>query len=411
MRSRHPAVLVIEGSDFETFPAGGQLAMAQALMKLFGERLALVGMSRGTEPTGCWIQKEISGTSYQFFSVLRRRPSGKRPLVPARLMFYAALRGFKKEILSSGCKAAFIQAPEALFAVSHWQWDSLCYWFAGIENPLKTSRYQFAKPFSRLFDAAWFSALDRANVVLAAADETAISSLISRSNGRLNRKRLTQLPTCVDTSVFQPAPIHSVRMELGISSNCTVFVTAGRISRLKGWELLLDAFEAFLRKDRNSFLFFVGDGEDRSVLEAQIDRRNLASRVEVTGFQKPSRVASYLNSADVVVFGSFIEGWSVAMLEALACGKAIVSTDVSGAGAMIRDAENGFVVKDRNPETFAAAMGSALDLPQAKYVSTSIATGFDLATLGDRLATCWYPFRKDDYEPSQSHSNLTLLGS
>jgi glycosyltransferase involved in cell wall biosynthesis len=369
--------------------------MARALTKLFGDRLALVGMNRGGGPTGCWIQKEISGSPYLFFSVSRREPSGKRPFIPARLGFYTALRSFKKEILSLGCKAAFIQAPEALFAVSDWGWDSLCYWFAGVENPLKMSRYKFAKPLWRLFDKAWFSALDRASVVLAAADESAINSLVSRSNGRLRRERLIQLPTCVDTSFFCPAPVYSARAELGLPANCPMFVTVGRIGRLKGWELLLAAFEHFLRSNRQALLLFVGDGEDRYRLQSQINARGLESNVYVTGFQSPTRVGYYLNAADAVIFGSFQEGWSVAMLEALACGKAIVSTEVSGAKAMIRPGQNGFIVEDRNPLKFAHAMEKALSLTQAGPVSTSIAASFSVTQMGETLARVWHPFRLD----------------
>jgi glycosyltransferase involved in cell wall biosynthesis len=389
----NPSVLLIEGSDFETFPAGGQLSMVRGLMKVFGRQVALVGMSRGDGPIGCWTTKQIGGSSYLFFPVCRRRASAAKPLVPARFTFYLALRRFKRRILSLGCRAAFLQAPEALFAVSRWNLD-ICYWFAGVENPLQTSRYRFAKRLSQRFDRAWFTALDRASVVLAAADESAIRSLVSRSDGRLSSERVIQFPTRVDTSVFHAISAHSARLELGIPTGCRVFVNPGRISRFKGWELLLDAFEEFLRRDRDSFLFFVGDGEDRSRLEAQISLRALHSRVRVTGFQQQSQVALYINAADVVAFGSFVEGWSVAMLESLACGKAIVSTDVSGAKTMIQPGQNGFIVDGRNPLHFADALEAAFGLADARQVSTSIASRFALTQLGDALANLWPPFRR-----------------
>src|SRR5258708_4001168 len=108
-----PSVLLIEGSDYTTFPAGGQFAMARCLMKIFGDRLALVGMTAGEEPIGHWTRKEISGVAYWFFPVCQRELSAKRPLVPARAQFFAGLRRYRANIQSLGCKAAFIQAPEA----------------------------------------------------------------------------------------------------------------------------------------------------------------------------------------------------------------------------------------------------------------------------------------------------------
>jgi glycosyltransferase involved in cell wall biosynthesis len=279
-----------------------------------------------------------------------------------------------------------------------------------VENHLKASRYPFAKPLWRLCDKALFKALDRASVVLAAADENAMNALVSRSNGRLPRERLIQCPTSVDTSLFHPVAARNVRAELGIPENCTVFVTTGRIGRFKGWELLLDAFEEFLDRSRNALLFFVGDGEDRSLLQAQIEKRDLHTQVKITGFQKPSQVASYLNAANVILSGSRLEGWSVAMLEALACGKAIVSTEVSGATAMIKPGLNGFIVKDRNPLKFAEAMESALHLANAEQVSTSIASGFDLAQLRERLVSVWAPFRSREHEGSQGRTDTAQVG-
>jgi len=367
--------------------------MARALMKLFGDRLALVGMNRGEERVGHWTQKEIDGGSYYFFPACRREFSAKRPLVPARLQFYAGLRRYREAILSLGCRAAFIQASEALLAVSRWKWETVCFWFPGAANPLKVSRYLYAKPLARLFDTALFAALDRVDVILAAADEDGIDTLIARSNRRLTRERLKPLPTCVDTSEFRPTPIENARAQLGIPSNAKVLVNTGRIARLKGWELLVDAFEEFRHRNADSLLFFVGDGEDRYLLERRVRALNLEERVKTTGFQKPHGIASYLNAADAAIFGSFQEGWSVSMLEALACGKPIVTTNVSGAEGMVIPGQNGFIVSNRNPVSFAEAIQNALRLANARYVSTSVASSFDLIRLGERLASTWPPLR------------------
>jgi glycosyltransferase involved in cell wall biosynthesis len=260
-----------------------------------------------------------------------------------------------------------------------------------LEYTVKVSRYWYARQFCKVFDRWMFSALDRASVVLAAADENAILKLVARSRGRLERDRLVSLPTCVDTTVFHPASMDDARAALGIPGDRTVFVNSGRIGRFKGWQLLLDSLEEYLRKDPRAMLLFVGDGEDRAAVQASIDARDLQASARITGFQSPRQVAAYLNAANVAVFGSFVEGWSAAMLEALACGKPMVSTDVSGVKSMVAAGENGFIVNGRNAADFAEAMDKALHLANAERVSTSIAAEFDLPHLGASLGRLWPP--------------------
>jgi glycosyltransferase involved in cell wall biosynthesis len=383
-----PDVLLIEGSDFDSFPAGGQLSMARSLMKIFPGRLALVGIGSSPEH-GRWTTKQIGGIRYPFFPAAYREPSPKKPLIPARASFYAALRRHREGILSSGCRAAFLQSPEVLLAVSAWGWESLCFRFAGTENPLNCSRYWYAKPLGRYFDHRFFSALERVSVVVATGDEDAMKRLFARSKGRLAPERLCRLPTAVDTAEFRPVPLEAARARLGIPERCPVFVTSGRIGRLKGWELVVEAFAIFVRDHPDALLIFVGDGEERPLLEARISAKGLAGRIRVTGFRKPAEIAAYLNAANAVVFASYLEGWCTAMLEALACGKPVVSTTVSGAADMIRTALNGFIVADRDPERFARAMKDSVRLPDAERVSTTIAAEFDLEHLGERLKSAW----------------------
>jgi glycosyltransferase involved in cell wall biosynthesis len=280
--------------------------------------------------------------------------------------------------------------------------------FPGVENPLRISRYTLARRLSPLFDRALFSALDRANVILACADEDAISRFVASSRGRVARERIVQVPTCVDLTEFHPVPSREARALLGIPFHSPVLVTSGRIGRFKGWELLLEAFAVFQRTFPDSQLIFVGDGEDRLALEAAIAARGLGFRVKITGFQRPREVSCYLNAADAVLFGSLAEGWSVAMLEALACGKPIVSTPVSGVAEMVIPGKNGVVVSTRDPGEYAKAIEDALTLQDAEAASTAIVNRFSLKTFGERLGRLWAPLDLARTEPNDMSGSGSL---
>jgi glycosyltransferase involved in cell wall biosynthesis len=389
-----PDILMIEPCDFERFPIGGQLSFAKQMMTTFGNRLALVGISTDDTPTGRWIIKQFDGQQYSFLAVARRVASGARPLVPARITAYLDIRKCKRQILASGIRSAFTQSPETLMAIEKWGWDSLCYRSPGHANPLKMARYTWARPFAPLYDAKFFAALKSADVVLASADNRAIAALAQRSRGLLSVDRIIQFPTRVDMCAFRPMPRQQARQAVGLDGPGPVIVTCGRINKVKGWDLLIQAFAVFRYMHREAQLVFVGDGEDRALLQQAIREQGLVGSVLIGGFQPPASVVQYLNAADVVVVGSYKEGWSVAMIEALACGRAVVATDVSGARDLIVDGQNGFVVADRDPGLFAAAMARAVKMKIPNDVSLSIAEKYSLANLRNDLGRLWKPLAR-----------------
>jgi glycosyltransferase involved in cell wall biosynthesis len=386
-----PNVILIEPCNFEDFPVGGQLSVAKQMISIFGNRLALVGISTDETPIGRWVKKKFDGVEYDFFAVGRWIPSSRKPLVPARITAYLQMKRYKKKIMSLGVKSAFIQSPEILMAGHKWGWNSICYWCAGLGNPLDMPRYRWGKLLAGLFFKKWINSLAKADVILAAADDKLIDAFVTRSGGALAKDRVIKFPTRVETSVFRPTNKAIAGKELGIHQNDLLIVNCGRINAVKGWDLIIEAFKVFNEKHPAAKLVYVGDGEDRPALEQAINRFGLSQSVAVTGFQPPEIVAKYLNAADLCVVGSHMEGWSVAMLEALACGKPIVSTDVSGALDMILEGGNGYIVEKRDPNCFAEAMNRALALKEADTISLGLADKYALKNLARELGMLWKP--------------------
>jgi glycosyltransferase involved in cell wall biosynthesis len=386
-----PDCLLLEGCDFDRFPAGGQLAVARQMMGAYGPRLALVGISTDGTPVGRWVEREIDGRRFHFFATGSREVEAGRPPVPARLSRYLGLARHRRGILSLGVRAAFTQAPEDLLAAAGWGLERLCYSFPGVENPLAAARYPWARPLASLHDRLLFRALRRAEAILASADEPAIDGLVGRSGGALSRSRVLSLPTHYDERVFFPVPCAEARQRIGGEEGNPLVVAVGRLSRAKGWDLVLAAFARLLVELPDARLRFVGDGEDRPRVEATAHSLGVAIRVSITGFLPPASVSLHVNSADVVVAGSHREGWSVAMLEALGCGKPLVTTDVSGARALVHSGRNGFVVTGRDPGEMARALASALSLDRAAAARESLAVArrYALSELPGRIGAAW----------------------
>ena len=81
------------------------------------------------------------------------------------------------------------------------------------------------------------------------------------------------------------------------------------------------------------------------------------------------------------------------MIEQLACGRPIVSTDVSGAHDLIVDGKNGFILPDRDVESYARRMLDVLDLPSAEQFGRELAVeNYSMESLWAGLQRAWPPF-------------------
>jgi glycosyltransferase involved in cell wall biosynthesis len=385
-----PDVLFIEPCNFKDFPVGGQLSFAKQMIVTFGSRLALVGISTDEAPVGRWVKRTFDGRVCDFFSVGRWRASARKPIIPGRVRAYYGIARYRRQILSIGIRSAFISAPEALLATHKWGWDNLCFLFSGLNSPLDMPRYRWAERLAGVFDSHFISVVQSASLLLAAADRSTIRAFSARSGGRIREERIVSFPTRADTRIFHPADQTEAREGLGIPRDVPVFVTVGRLNWRKGWDLLLEAFEHLSARRPDAHLYFVGDGEDRPRVEARVRGLRLGERVHIAGYLDPPQIAAYLNAANVFVLASHFEGWPTVMVEALATGKAIVSTAVSAAAESIDTGKNGYIVPARDARPFCDAMIAALSLDACCH-SLRKSRSYALDRLAEDLGRLWAP--------------------
>ena len=158
------------------------------------------------------------------------------------------------------------------------------------------------------------------------------------------------IPNGIDLQRFPAAAEEdrrAARRVLGLSDDPMVIVV-GRLSEQKGQDVILDAWPSVLEAVPNARLYLIGDGPDRPALEERA-----VPRVSFAG--QRNDVPAWLAATDVVAMPSRWEGCSLAMLEALARGRSVVATDVSGAREAIAS-DAGAVL----PIGDAAALATAL---------------------------------------------------
>lgn len=137
-----------------------------------------------------------------------------------------------------------------------------------------------------------------------------------------------------------------------------VVLGVGRLTHQKNFDLLLRAF-AKVRADRDARLIILGDGNQRENLERCIKDLGIEDRVDLHGFV--SNPYAYMEKASLFVLSSVFEGLPTVLIEALACGCPVVSTDCpNGPPEILEDGKWGTLVPMNDEDALARAMLESL---------------------------------------------------
>ena len=200
--------------------------------------------------------------------------------------------------------------------------------------------------------------LDRWSLTRPAAIVTPCRAFADQLTRRgIDRSRITVVHSCV---AAPPRPaVADIRSPLGLDAGDRVVLTVGRLSREKAQAVLIAAFAREpLARLRRTALIIVGDGRERAALGALAARLGLR-RVHLVGRQHD--VWPYYDAADAVALPSDSEGSPLALLEAMAAGKAIVATRVGGVPEIVEHGRTGLLVPPRDADARAAALARVLE--------------------------------------------------
>ena len=164
------------------------------------------------------------------------------------------------------------------------------------------------------------------------------------------------VPSGVPTAGLRAAAptLATARARLGVPPEAYVVAGIGRLVRVKGFDLLVEALPRLRAGVPTARLLLVGDGPERAALERRAEVLGVADRLHVTGIV--TDVVTPLAAADVVAAPSRNEGMGRALVEAMALGVPVVGAAVGGIPAVIVDGECGRLVASEDPGALAQAL-------------------------------------------------------
>jgi glycosyltransferase involved in cell wall biosynthesis len=137
----------------------------------------------------------------------------------------------------------------------------------------------------------------------------------------------------------------------------------GRLSEEKGVLNFVKAIPEIL-KERGEIKFLIGgNGQLLDEIKKYLIESNLNSKVKLTGWISHIELPDYLNELKLVVLPSYTEGLPNLMLEAMACGTAVLATSVGGIPDVIKDGDTGFIMENNSPECIAKNVMRVLTHP------------------------------------------------
>jgi glycosyltransferase involved in cell wall biosynthesis len=173
--------------------------------------------------------------------------------------------------------------------------------------------------------------------------------------------------------------------------NIHKFLFMGRLTRDKGVYDLLEAVNKLVNQHqyRSLRFYLAGNGETDKVID-YLKQHNLTENVKLLGWIDEKEKVEWLSKTDTLLLPSYLEGLPMCIIEAMAAGKIIVSTNVGGIPDLIKENENGFLINPGDVEDLVAKIMHVIDHPENMLTISDnnrkkIALSYDLPTIHNCL--------------------------
>ncbi len=182
--------------------------------------------------------------------------------------------------------------------------------------------------------------------------------------------RVFVVPPGVDLTMFQPIDRAEARRKIGYGPG-RLLLFVGRLERLKGVDVAINALALLRDRNHDDVRLLIlgedskeGDESEKERLKAVAAAAGVRDRVEFLGSVAHHELPYFYSAADVTVMPSYSESFGLVALEAQACGRPVVASNVSGLRSVVRDDVSGYLVENQDVAAYAERIGRLVDDPE-----------------------------------------------
>ena len=208
--------------------------------------------------------------------------------------------------------------------------------------------------------------LRRAQITYALSRSSKVIAVSSALKQRLVEicvpaEKIAVIPNGVDMDLFKPLDQIECRKKLGLPLDKKIILYVGNFAQVKGVDILVDAFGELTRLRNDILLVLVGAGSLDKMLCEKVKTLGIEQNIIFAGRTPHDSIRYYMNACDVFCLPSRDEGCPNVVLEAMACGKPVVGSDVGGIPELITSTELGILTKPSDSESLSCALKEAIN--------------------------------------------------
>ncbi len=323
-----------------------------------------------TQPLGQWQERELEGRKVQFMPLFYVKDDNVRQLLPTSVRYTLALLG---KNLSSDFM--HFHRLEPTLATRKWSGEKSLFIHNDIHQQINTPNGNknaiLWRRFPRIYFALEKLLLGQFKQILSCNSD---SVKFYRHQYPDWATRIQLVRNTVDNEQFYPLPPaeresqrQSVAHRMGLSPTTQFILFAGRLHPQKDPVLLIRAFAHLLQSSDPAIgpthLLIAGEGELMEAVKAEVQALGLTQSASLLGALPLTELSALHQISSAVVLTSAYEGLPLVVLEALASGTPVITTNCGETPKFLQPG-SGLVCQDRSPDAIASAMRQALTHPE-----------------------------------------------
>ncbi len=189
-----------------------------------------------------------------------------------------------------------------------------------------------------------------------------------------------------------------LKKQLGIDKDKIVIMGVGRLVDKKGFKYLIESSPLLIKNNKNIIFILVGDGDQKLYLEQLTKRLKVDSYFKFVGTINYDKLVNYYNICDIFILPSIrdekgnLDDQSVSVVEAMACGKPIVTTNFPGYKLVVKEGKNGFLLPEKNSGSIAQTLTKLIESQKLRKLMGEksrdmVIRNFTFETIGRQYTT------------------------